>query len=819
MRKTQNICLFLFFVLPPVIFLPSFYEGYGILKEVLIWLLIPMMFTSLIINKNKLNISFPIISFGAFLILNFLLLWTIPNKYYGVERLYILLTYFSLMVFSTNVSIENKKLITIGMLIGFVTVAFIGVLQYINIIHINWEQLHWKNYFGKRVFSTLGNPNALGSYLILFLPLTTLLAIRREQKLKLQQAYKERVKKTGLFVISFVGFACLLFTNSWGSMGGFAGAIIVIIVFSVKTKIKIWKKGLYFLLLGFVVISIGFVANKRSKIFGEPTGAIARVLLVETAIHMVKDRPIIGFGPNGFIYYSNSKYLNNIEISPKYNDLWHAMPNLILRNPGYPENEYLNSLVDTGIVGLAIFIWFIISIFRFLGRRIDSASGNDKIFMLGITAGIVALLVDGFFDIPFSEWYVVGAMFFVMVGFVSDKKEVKIPKAIIITFVVVVSIVFLSKAVRTAVSGAYLTKAEAAGLRKENNLEAEYYKKSIKVDVLTHMVFSNLGKLAYEEQQYEDAKMWYKKSIELLPFHEALHFCLGGVYYKMGDFARAESSFVYAIQLEPRYSASYAKLASIYRKEKKYDEAEKVILQSMKYLSADAAIGNELGIIYAEKGDKKQALNALEKALVLSKYDPVIWYNIFLAQEKTTEQNKQENNNVKFIDLVEFEFLSGTLGKKQTEASVRELLSLYPDYPDALLLYAQAMIKKGNKQEAVCAFKKALYIAPSLSIKMGKPLNYLLKTPDIIEKAQNLFVSASQNYARKDFEKAEKDLLNAVEILPSFASAYYNLGILLSEKGDYDNAVLAWHKFIALDPTNKDIPKIRVEISKLMSKK
>lgn len=458
--------------------------------------------------------------------------------------MYILLTYFTVLFVATNLpEVRLRRIITCA-LIGFGIVALIGVLQYINIIHIKWEQLHWEKGFGKRVFSTFGNPNALGSFLILFLPMSMLFGLSETNKLL----------RIVFLMIFLIGFACLLFTNSWGCWFGFIGAIIISIIFCIKGKIKIWKQGLIIMLAGIILIGSAFILNKKGKIFGEPTGAIARGLLWETAAYMIKDRPITGFGPNGFIYYSNNNYLNVLETNPKYDKLWLSNPNFILRNPGYPENEYLNILVDTGIIGGGLLLWLIIGFFRSSRRKFTNSKGNEKALVLGITAGIIAILINSIIDIPFSEWYIVGALFFALVGIGSEKREVKIPVHLFAICVCIISLVFFSKAVRTAISEGYFTKADIASAKKDSKSAIELYKKSAKFSILTHMVFSNMGKLAYDNGQNEDAAKYYRESIKLLPFHESLHYCLGSVYHRMGDFARAESSLSYALKLEPRYS-------------------------------------------------------------------------------------------------------------------------------------------------------------------------------------------------------------------------------------------------------------------------
>ncbi|MDD5530808.1 MAG: tetratricopeptide repeat protein [bacterium] len=821
MKKLQDICFALFFIVPPLLVIPSFYEGYGIPKQIIIWLLIPfILLTFLSREKKEFMLSTPLLFWGLFLILNFTLLCFNQNKYYGLERVYLLLTYFILFLAAINFT-GNKRFVIISALVGFGIISLIGVLQYINIIHINWEQLHWEKGFGKRVFSTLGNPNALASYSLLFLPVSMILSLSETRT----------ILRNISLLIFLLGFSCLLFTNSWGSWISFLIAVIITIIFftnaldsKTRNKIKLYKKNLFFVLAAILVITSLFVLTKRGKIMGEPTGAIARTLLWETSFSMVKDKSLTGFGPNGFLYYSN-KYLSKIEIKEKYNKLWLANPNFILRNPGYPENEYLTILVDTGIIGIGLFLFFIISLMSSLKHTIKETNSFDRLLAIGVFAGVVGIFINSLIDIPFSEWTVVGAIFFVLIGLTCEKKtaflteidspstarKVKAYKQFFAICICLISLLFISKGIRTLMSDIYVTKATLTGDRNKKSALA-YYQKSLKFSTLSHTIYSDMGQIAYKKGDYKKAIEYFNKSIALLPFHEALYYNIGSVYQRMGNFTAAESSFIYALKLEPRYSSVYARLVSLYRKENLPDKASQTLMQGIHYLPDDAALNNELGILYAEQKNTKQALRTFERTLILSRYDPIIWYNLYLLTNRTNTVSDSTHPN--FMDISGFEWVTNMFeeNRRKPEYIIKEVLAEYPDYPDALLLYAKYAMKNDD-EEALRILKKAFSIAPNLNAK--DMLIPLLNKYDMVQRANTLLSLAAKYYTNKDLKSAEYSLSLAIEYNPILATAYFNFGILLRQKNDYDKAIIAWHKFIALDPTNKDVPGVMAEISKL----
>ena len=92
---------------------------------------------------------------------------------------------------------------------------------------------------------------------------------------------------------------------------------------------------------------------------------------------MIKDSPFVGKGLNGFF-----------QNFPKYN----LDPTITDNYPG-PHNLFLHLWVDTGILGLVIFVAILIFILN------KSWRGRGDPLLLGISLFLIAMLVHGQIDI------------------------------------------------------------------------------------------------------------------------------------------------------------------------------------------------------------------------------------------------------------------------------------------------------------------------------------------------------------------------------------------------------------------------------------
>jgi len=115
-----------------------------------------------------------------------------------------------------------------------------------------------------------------------------------------------------------------------------------------------------------------------------PTRMSGRLLIWGETLPMALDRPVTGFGLNTYAW-----------VYPAYR----RPPLSVLETNAH--NEYLEMLVETGIVGAALCAWFLVLLLRSSRRRIRSAtSRQERGLRVGALAAWVGILVYGLSDFP-----------------------------------------------------------------------------------------------------------------------------------------------------------------------------------------------------------------------------------------------------------------------------------------------------------------------------------------------------------------------------------------------------------------------------------
>ncbi len=256
---------------------------------------------------------------------------------------------------------------------------------------------------GTRLTASFKNPNHFGGWLSMVLPITVslfLFGIKRPKWLRI-----------GFGLLSVLLFICLVLAGSRGAWLGFVGALLLIM--------GILKSKKLFLITLICILIMPFTVSGK---FGERVTSIfninnegpniARITLWKETLVMIKDRPLLGRGVNTFM--SNwSKY--------GVGKTW--------GHPYYPHNCYLHMVAETGLIGLAMFMWIIIMLFKstinFL-KKIKLKTEEDSFYQavgLGLLGGITACLIHSFVD---NNLYVVllATFFWILLGLVNAEKRI-----------------------------------------------------------------------------------------------------------------------------------------------------------------------------------------------------------------------------------------------------------------------------------------------------------------------------------------------------------------------------------------------------------
>ncbi|MDD5301596.1 MAG: O-antigen ligase family protein [Elusimicrobia bacterium] len=243
----------------------------------------------------------------------------------------------------------------------------------------------WRGAFSDRVFSTYGNPNFYGDFLVIMFPILV------------TQWFKTRrwslVVLIGLLLLSLV---------KTGTKGAWLGFALVCFIFGViafvffPDQTKNYRKQVLGIVGGLV---LGFLGYTAKDLTGRVVSINFRLFTWEATWDMIRTQPWTGTGIGSFPpIYPAFRRPAIFHIEGKHNT-----------ETDHAENEYLEQFFDNGILGFGIFIWLIVSTlvvgFRSLGQLTTTAMLKDgrpppRAFdLIGVIVSFMGMLGHNCFDV------------------------------------------------------------------------------------------------------------------------------------------------------------------------------------------------------------------------------------------------------------------------------------------------------------------------------------------------------------------------------------------------------------------------------------
>lgn len=361
--------------------------------------------------------------------------------------------HFALIALREFNTAERIRRLLLYILIAVAVASVYGLIQYLDAQFFPAPQsgldpFVWRQAFTKKAFSTFGNPNFFGNFLVILTPITLALLLKRNS---------DKAGSLMLFALSSVivsaflwhaeEFMTLVHLTSWGS----TAFIVIIVGFAFYAVIRFSFLGLLLFLITFCIVvteskgswigyTMGFVSFFMLVLYFFPLFQSERirtlirraavVMLIFSAVsigiysrarvnsirfrvatwvstwEMALMHPVIGNGIGSFrIIYPAVRRPQIFHIEAKHNT-----------ETDHAENEYWEVLQDEGLIGFGIFLWMIATFsalgLRSLGRFTegisirDPASGKRKttqdpraFYMLGVLAAFWGMLLHNFMDV------------------------------------------------------------------------------------------------------------------------------------------------------------------------------------------------------------------------------------------------------------------------------------------------------------------------------------------------------------------------------------------------------------------------------------
>jgi tetratricopeptide (TPR) repeat protein len=154
--------------------------------------------------------------------------------------------------------------------------------------------------------------------------------------------------------------------------------------------------------------------------------------------------------------------------------------------------------------------------------------------------------------------------------------------------------------------------------QNQHDLAVEMFRRAIAINPWDVVSIHNFGLFYLHNEQLDDATVQFKRTIELAPEHAAAHSDLAYVYGKQGRFDLMEAEAKSAVYYDPKSSPARYNLAFLYLNTGRIEEAMTVYQAIARLAPRESSNAhNQLGVIYAQRGDLKQAVDSWLKAVAV----------------------------------------------------------------------------------------------------------------------------------------------------------------------------------------------------------
>lgn len=516
------------------------------------------------IHRTPLDI--PIIAYLGWTALVTLIL---PCKYATVPQALRMLGYIVMYFTIVHHFLRRDRLKWIFMLL---TVASIPPCGYGLLQHFRIDPIMWIPSSHERILAMFGNPTYFAAYLAFTMPVTFaayLIEDRRDMR-----------------VFYLVALAtqqiCLLWTYSRGPWMGTLAALIITLGLSgtlhFRQTARKFGARLAWLAVALILVTIavsyhsGIAERAASTADMNSAGNLQRVLQWKAGLRVFMKHPVFGVGPGALKVYIPEN------LTPAF------FKTGVESVSEHAHNEFVEVAADTGIVGLGLFIWILVSASLMVWRFIKNSKRDDSwgwCYSSALLGGIVALLICNLAGVTMRYscgavyfWVYLGLMSAVCTGCETTVREedftwvsLSLPTVSTVKFVrflVLGTVICLWFSIRPFVASVYEKQANdyiSAGQAKES---LSTINECLKLSPHNTSVLYRLASLQSATGSYKEAVDTYHRLQGLCPDYGRVHYNLGAEYMNLGYPLKAVKEYEKSAEIDG-LPDSWRALSSAYR--------------------------------------------------------------------------------------------------------------------------------------------------------------------------------------------------------------------------------------------------------------
>ena len=270
----------------------------------------------------------------------------------------------------------------------------------------------WRWAFQNRIFSTFGNPNFFGDFLVVMSPIVLALFFKK--------------KSFHLLILWLLITFSTIFSYSKGAWIGFGVGLIAFAFLFIGFVLNISKRKKAILILVMALFTISVVTGGiLFQLKKRPDSSSFRVFTWLSCWEMINTHPVIGTGIGTFyLTYPSYRRPQIFFIEGMHNT-----------ESDHPENEYLEVFYDEGFIGISIFLLLLFTILNvglrnlYYFRRNDCNTSTLSYLQLGFVSAFVAQLAHDcvcvslrFVSSGVMLWLIIGSIVAVAISSLKNKE-------------------------------------------------------------------------------------------------------------------------------------------------------------------------------------------------------------------------------------------------------------------------------------------------------------------------------------------------------------------------------------------------------------
>ena len=558
--------------------------------QIIIFLIAIIFFISYHFEVKKNNKILYIVSL-LYLLYNVFRTVISKHYFYGKYYLIYLIPVIILFLILSKIGLNKKerKLIAYSLVFSFILSIIPG--YFLQSQHSNFSRLslNWTN------------SNYYASYLLIIISFHVYL-----WKVFSEKVVKNNLKKYIFLLLFILTIILLLWTQSRGGLLTFLiiGTFLIIVYSIRKSKFKLLSISLLILLILFCGMYYTFKTIR-------PNTIIFRERIYGATINYIKDFCLFGSGIGTYAHYFPKYRLSDYKLLGQEDIITHT------------HNEFLEQWAETGLIGLLLFVVFIVLIIKCGIKKINKFHAEKKIFILASLISFLFFIVHNLFSIT-MRICPLQIYFFIFAGLISsDYEEFQVPLnhqkkwKYILLIIIPLFIWLISINIKNIRGLSYFQKSKDELLYSKPKLSTsiKYAEKALKFIPHNPQLLYHLGYSNNYYKDYNKANKYFERLLKISPYYPQAHFWKGYIYSVKGDWANAIKEYKKEIEFN-EYTIVYFNMANAYHNYNNEESAMKyfrIYLDKIVEKIYKNVVSDKNSIIYNEKYSIDFALERLEK--------------------------------------------------------------------------------------------------------------------------------------------------------------------------------------------------------------